>query len=75
MQKGNWKMSREDRALLAAERLEAERAYIARVLARKNRRNSTPGGARGAENGKGDRTQNATAPPPGCAAVGGRSAR
>ena len=75
MQKGNWKMSRKDRALLAEERLEAERAYIMRVLARKNRRNSAPGGERGAENGKSGRTQNAAAPAPGSAAVGCRSAR
>jgi hypothetical protein len=75
MPKGNWKMSRKDRALLAEERLEAERAYIARVLARNSRRNNTRGGERGAENGRGNRTHRAAAPPPGCAAVGGRSAR
>lgn len=75
MQQGNWKMSKEDRALLAEERLKQDRAYIARVVARKNGRNSTHGGARGAKNGKGGRTQRATAPPPGCAAASGRSAR
>jgi hypothetical protein len=75
MQKGNWKMSRKDRALLAEVRLEAERAYIVRVLARKNGRNSAPGGKRHAENGKGDRTPKGAAQPPSCAALGCGTAR
>jgi hypothetical protein len=36
MQNDKWKMSEDDRTLLNDERVRAERAYIAKILARKN---------------------------------------
>jgi hypothetical protein len=41
MQDDRWRMSEEDRTLFDEERAKAERAYIAKILARKNMRGRT----------------------------------
>ena len=43
MQDDRWRMSEDDRALLADERAKAERAYIAKILASKNIQSRTLG--------------------------------